>query len=752
MTDISIANGFILNQQTKQTQNPSTGSKPSAGFMESLKQTGAAVTDAGASADKKAVNPANGTGANKAENTASKPDRDTSGGAEKSEDVSDAISAGGNVKVDEATVKELEQLKGIKQPEAEKAAEETDGKALKQDSDTLQKEDKSLLEQAEEALANAMLKAFKELNDPEKNREEFEEKLLLFLLKFVDSINGKTDKDSSFGSDNEEDEENLGGALMQIVENMLENAEKNAEISGQAAQSEAAFVGNYFLNVNETAAAENSDNPAGFAVKAAENKLYPEQLSLDRREEAGTDPVIPPVHTQSVGNKAAGAVTDINIGVDTDSEAAVQVNAFEPQFAGSSIVGEAETALGGALVSEPIVAALNGSSRSAQNVTIEAKQPELSYVSEQVMPIGENQSESASLFNGAYGNHSANDTVLSFAKTNDVSETFELSGASNEIVVENPVVSANDQIFTKTYSSAKEAVLSPVLTKAEGNEAPEASVKFTESSLPEGLETEVQLTDIPFDKAESELYGQIAVNVYNDAKRTLKTMKEEKTEPTIVNGVSQSAEKTEETSESEFDELARLFGLKRKERELPPQEEEESEQSAGFANNRRSESEEKDISFSDVKFVSTKAVEAPIPRSLPTGGAVNRVITQVVNQILANIPEKGQETTLMVTLNPETLGKISIKLVENAGKLSVTISAENRETASILASRVESVQESMRDQGTQLEKYQVVYSAEQDGRAEQQNYEGSSKNPYVRNIEDDGDDDGEFEEILRGAV
>ena len=37
--------------------------------------------------------------------------------------------------------------------------------------------EKSLLARAEEALANAMLKAFMELNDPGKNKEEFEEKL-----------------------------------------------------------------------------------------------------------------------------------------------------------------------------------------------------------------------------------------------------------------------------------------------------------------------------------------------------------------------------------------------------------------------------------------------------------------------------------------------------------------------------------------------------------------------------------------------
>ena len=215
-------------------------------------------------------------------------------------------------------------------------------------------------------------------------------------------------------------------------------------------------------------------------------------------------------------------------------------------------------------------------------------------------------------------------------------------------------------------------------------------------------------------------------------------------------------EKAEEASESEFDELARLFGVKKKESPLAEGESEEADAYFGNAKEEKSDAKsdngEEDISFSDVKLVSSKPIEAPIPRSLPIGGAVNRVVTQVVNQILANLPEKGQETTLLVTLNPETMGRISIKLVENAGKLSVTISADNKETAAILASRAENVQESMRDQGTQLEKYQVVYGAEQDGRAEQQNYEGSSKNPYVRNIEEDGDDDGEFEKVLQSAV
>ncbi len=742
MTDINVANGFILRQQTSQFSNADSGKKISDGFMQSLRQTGSKITDMGNSSGKTTVKPAKVSEANNqdssainysdAENTASATKTDINVSSEKSEINSEPAVSGGSVKVDEEAVKELEQLKDVKRPESgetEKASEETNDDALSQAAGSLSRENentvaKTLLQQADEALKNAVLKAFKELNDPEKNQEEFEEKLLLFLMKLVDGINGKTDTDSPFGSDKDEDEENLGGALMQIIENMLENAEKNAEMSGEAsAQTQASFVGDYVFNLNETVETEGSENPVGFPAKETDNKLYPEQFDFGRHGKVGTDPVIPPIHTHSSDNITVRVETVAQVNIDAHTVSDIQTNDFVWQ----SHTVEAETESG-------VFPSVNGF-RSLGNISGTAPQTE-DFISaaEQVMPIGENQSESALSGDNAYLSEA--DMSLSSAGTSDISENFDFSAGNNANAQKNLLHSVSETVLPQ---SVEEPVAEPKQTETE-----QISVR------------EVQVSEIQVDEAENEMYEQIALTVYNDAKRNLKAAREDESASISVKEADLSDEKTEESSESEFDELARLFGVKKKESPLAEGESEEADAYFGNAKEEKSDAKsnkgEEDISFSDVKLVSSKPIEAPIPRSLPIGGAVNRVVTQVVNQILANLPEKGQETTLLVTLNPETMGRISIKLVENAGKLSVTISADNKETAAILASRAENVQESMRDQGTQLEKYQVVYGAEQDGRAEQQNYEGSSKNPYVRNIEEDGDDDGEFEKVLQNAV
>lgn len=734
MTDINVANGFILRQQIPQSGNADSRKKISDGFMQSLKQTGSKINDMGNSSGKTTVKPAKVSEANNqdlsannssnAENTASAPNTAVNGSSEKSEINSEPAVNGGSVKVDEEAVKELEQLKDVKRPESgetEKASEETNGEALSQVSGSLSRENentvsKTLLQQAEEALENAILKAFKELNDPEKNREEFEEKLLLFLMKLVDGINGKTDADSPFGSDKDEDEENLGGALMQIIENMLENSEKNAEMSGEAfAQTQGSFNGNYVLNLSEAVETESSENPVGFPAEETHNKLYTERFDFDRYGKVGTDPVIPPIHTQSSDNRTIRTETVAQVKVDANNESDIQINGFDWQSVAPLNAVEAETESGA-------FPEINGF-QSLESVSDKAPRIE-AFVSadEQVMPIGETQSESALFGDNAY---------LFAADMSDISETFDFSAANNVYAEENLLSPVSKTVLLE---SVEEPVAEPKQTKTE----------------------QISVREIQVDEAENEMYEQIALTVYNDAKRNLKAAREDESASISVKEADLSDEKTEEASESEFDELARLFGVKKKESSLAEGESEEADAYFGNAKEEKSDAKsnkgEEDISFSDVKLVSSKPIEAPIPRSLPIGGAVNRVVTQVVNQILGNLPEKGQETTLLVTLNPETMGRISIKLVENAGKLSVTISADNKETAAILASRAENVQESMRDQGTQLEKYQVVYGAEQDGRAEQQNYEGSSKNPYVRNIEEDGDDDGEFEKVLQSAV
>ena len=107
----------------------------------------------------------------------------------------------------------------------------------------------------------------------------------------------------------------------------------------------------------------------------------------------------------------------------------------------------------------------------------------------------------------------------------------------------------------------------------------------------------------------------------------------------------------------------------------------------------------------------------------------------------------------MMTLNPETLGKVTVKVVEEAGKISVSVTAHNKRTAEMLSGRMDSLQTAMKENGTQLEKYQVVYAPEKDERpGQQQSFDGSSKNPYVKQDDEESDGDGEFAELLQNAV
>lgn len=762
MTELRTGNlgndvSFFAAQNTFASRGSRQG-EVTGGFMQSLKQTGAAEADMGQTPDKtspvsKSPSAATGQSTAKTENATDKAaSNDTANGAS---DIRETSSAAGTVKVDEKALKELNDLKGIKETagaETENAAEaagglngETEGKFLSEEDakaavngEEAVNAEKSLTEQAKEALENAMLKAFKELNDPEKQQEEFEEKLLLFLMKLVDSINGKTEKKSPLTDEEDEEEEKLGGTLMQIIDSMLENAAKNAEMNGdQSASFDTSVIGDYFLNLDETVTAENSEN-GGFdgvgidqetAVKAVRTKLYPEYKKAEDGGKAGLQPVIPRVDTRSAGGEAVtDAVGNITVksAEDTMLQNAGDISVISPVHIEEAVLEAAN--VGG---TPNVINAVD----IMQNASVETESAFSIPAAEQVVTIESGLN--------AYNNTSGENPAPVIPTVPD-------------IVAEKPYegFEVNDALGALT------GVTSEVNVNADAAE---------ENAAETAVRTAADNEAVPSDDTDKDaLYEQLAQNVYSDVKRTLKNSFAAKSGETEMNpaGETLSLAQTErDVSETEFDELARLFGLKKEEEPfLYEEENDETESSKPVSGISRSkEPKESDTNSADkeslfgigdieIGISSVKAADAPVSRTLPTGGTVSRVVTQIVNQILSNVPEKGQETTLTVTLNPETLGKISLKLVENAGKISVTITAENKETAAILASRAESVQESMRDQGTQLEKYQVVYGAEQDGKAEQQNYEGSSKNPYVRDISEESDDGGEFEEILMQAI
>jgi flagellar hook-length control protein FliK len=127
---------------------------------------------------------------------------------------------------------------------------------------------------------------------------------------------------------------------------------------------------------------------------------------------------------------------------------------------------------------------------------------------------------------------------------------------------------------------------------------------------------------------------------------------------------------------------------------------------------------------------------------------------QTAEQILERIQNmQGDRTEFTMVLNPEALGRITVKLVMTGERASVEINAENPETRAILAARTENLQSVLHDNGVELENYQVV-TEQENTQYNEQNYDGSSKNPYSRDDEDsqndDDNDDGEnFYDILQ---
>lgn len=123
---------------------------------------------------------------------------------------------------------------------------------------------------------------------------------------------------------------------------------------------------------------------------------------------------------------------------------------------------------------------------------------------------------------------------------------------------------------------------------------------------------------------------------------------------------------------------------------------------------------------------------------------------QLAEEILSKTDTlNGGRTEFTMELNPETLGKITVKLVSAHGRVEVSISAENEETGRLLQSRGENIGNALRESGIELERYQVV-SEREDAQLMQDSYDGSSKNPYGRDDEENSEnqDDGEFLELL----
>lgn len=147
--------------------------------------------------------------------------------------------------------------------------------------------------------------------------------------------------------------------------------------------------------------------------------------------------------------------------------------------------------------------------------------------------------------------------------------------------------------------------------------------------------------------------------------------------------------------------------------------------------------------------------ESPVVFTRQDGAEITVKPSEVAQQVSGKIAERAADlkegdVEYSITLDPEDLGRITVRMTKTAdGAVSVSIAAENSKTMKIIEDNGSAIQDTLRQNGVQLENWQTVSESRQEPQA--QDYQGSSKNPYreSENHRQDDDRDGEsFAEII----
>ncbi|MGN0683036.1 MAG: flagellar hook-length control protein FliK [Oscillospiraceae bacterium] len=153
---------------------------------------------------------------------------------------------------------------------------------------------------------------------------------------------------------------------------------------------------------------------------------------------------------------------------------------------------------------------------------------------------------------------------------------------------------------------------------------------------------------------------------------------------------------------------------------------------------------EKTDAAAPVQTTNPLNVESPIVLTGRNGEMVqvrpSEIVSQVAKLVQQAVSENREATEYSMVLNPEELGRITVKLVKAAdGAVSVTIVAENASTQRMLEQNGELMQSNLRANGVQLQSWQTVNEAHQE--TMQREYDGSSKNPYYREEDENSDEE-----------
>lgn len=121
-------------------------------------------------------------------------------------------------------------------------------------------------------------------------------------------------------------------------------------------------------------------------------------------------------------------------------------------------------------------------------------------------------------------------------------------------------------------------------------------------------------------------------------------------------------------------------------------------------------------------------------------------ISDMAEFVSEHAPKANGRSTLTVVLTPETLGKITVRMANEGGKLTVEILTETQAAKELLQARSEQLAYALKNDDVELTSYKVETS-----QAElfQRDFDGSSKNPYRQQSHgQQKNDTDDFEELL----
>ena len=123
-----------------------------------------------------------------------------------------------------------------------------------------------------------------------------------------------------------------------------------------------------------------------------------------------------------------------------------------------------------------------------------------------------------------------------------------------------------------------------------------------------------------------------------------------------------------------------------------------------------------------------------------------RLTVNEAYQIINERASSGEKQTFTVELTPETLGKITVKMTSENGKLSVEILTETEAAKQLFEARANELANNLRQNDVEIGSYRVETENEQ---LFNESFDGSSKNPYAEKQQSESsDDEDEFERLI----